>query len=70
MDGSNIFIEFILVVEIGVSCLKYFCMSGVLSNVIIFWKILVSNVMVFNLVVSCNLIDGFLNCVIRMEDSE
>lgn len=70
MDGNNIFIEFILVVEIGVSFLKYFWINGVFSNVIILWKILVSKVIVLSFVVNCNLIEVFLNWVIKIDERE
>ena len=70
MDGSNTSIEFTPAAEIGASCPKYFRMSGAPSNAIISRKILASNAMVHNSVARCNPIDGSLNCVIRMEDSE
>ena len=70
MDGSNTSIEFTPAAEMGASCPKYFRMSGAPSNAIISRKILASNAMVPNSVASCNPLDGSLNCVIRMEDSE
>ena len=70
MDGSNTSIEFTPAAEIGASCPKYFRMSGAPSNAIISRKILASNAMVPKSVARCNPIAVYLNCVIRMEDSE
>ena len=70
MEGSSTSIELTPAAEIGASFPKYFLMIGVPRSAIISRKILVSRAIVPSSVASCSPMEGSLNCVIRMEESE
>ena len=70
MEGRSTSIELTPAADIGASLPKYFRMSGAPSKAIISRKILASRAMVPSSVASCRPMEGSLNCVIRMEESE
>ena len=70
MEGRSTSIELTPAAEIGASFPKYFLMIGVPRSAIISRKILVSSAIVPNSVASCSPIEGSLNWVIRIEESE
>ena len=70
MAGKTTSIELTPAADIGASLPKYFSISGLPSKAIISRMILDSKAMVHNSVASCKPIDGSLNWVIRMDESE
>ena len=70
IEGNNTSMELTPAAEIGANFPKYFLISGVPRSAIISRKILASRAMVPSSVASCSPIDGSLNWVIRMEESE
>ena len=70
MEGSSTSIEFTPAAEMGASCPKYLRMRGAPTSDIISRMMLLSRAMVPSSVASWRPMEGSLNCVMRMDDSE
>ena len=70
IEGNNTSIELTPAAEIGASLPKYFRIRGAPRSAIISRKIFAKRAIVPNSVANCNPIEGSLNCVIKIEESE